>query len=53
MIHKVKRLENVNGKLSFEWKPESEVTPISSADWEKVMTEVGKMKIGEEKFLDI
>ena len=52
MIHKITRLENVNGKISFRWEPSGETTPISPSKWDDIMKQVEKMKIWEEKIFE-
>ena len=52
MIHKITRLENVNGKLSFRWEPGKETAPISPSKWDDIMKMVEKMGIGEEKIFE-
>lgn len=49
----VKRLQNVSGKLNFEWNFIECTGPIKEPSWGNLMEMVEKMKIGEEKTIEI
>ena len=49
----VKRLQNVSGKLNFEWNFIECTGPIREPSWDNLMEMVEKMKIGEEKTIEI
>jgi hypothetical protein len=48
----IKRLEDVDGKLNFEWSL-SYGQKAAKWDIEKMKSEIRKMEIGEEKSIEI
>ena len=49
---KIKRLPDVEGKLSFGWSP-LEVEESYKWDWEKIEPEIESMEINEERIIEI
>lgn len=49
----IKRLQNVSGKLNFEWNFIECTGPIKEPSWDDLLKTVEKMGIGEEKTIEI
>lgn len=49
---RIKRLPDVEGKLSFGWSPEGDNTDYKW-DWETIEAALDEMEINEEKIIEI